>query len=195
MCPALVVHVIATHGPHRCDMRASRRSLGAGYTGVGATRSSTELSDRQGAHRMTIARLDADTSAPSWRSSGGGRKAAVRAEPRRINPHSEVACDAAPPPNPVEICRIPKSPRAPETLSLRSPLLSNTFSAEVRTGFEPAYNGFANRCLTAWLPHLAWKARGPCHEPTARSMVAIVRAVLLLAEPRKRNSLRFQRGA
>ncbi len=24
---------------------------------------------------------------------------------------------------------------------------------EVRTGFEPAYNGFANRCLTAWLPH------------------------------------------
>jgi hypothetical protein len=25
--------------------------------------------------------------------------------------------------------------------------------AEVRTGFEPAYNGFANRCLTTWLPH------------------------------------------
>jgi hypothetical protein len=25
--------------------------------------------------------------------------------------------------------------------------------AEVETGFEPAYNGFANRCLTAWLPH------------------------------------------
>src|SRR5215212_1711303 len=24
---------------------------------------------------------------------------------------------------------------------------------EVRTGFEPAYNGFANRCLTTWLPH------------------------------------------
>ncbi len=24
---------------------------------------------------------------------------------------------------------------------------------EVRTGFEPAYDGFANRCLTAWLPH------------------------------------------
>jgi len=30
-------------------------------------------------------------------------------------------------------------------------------TAEVRTGFEPAYNGFANRCLTAWLPHHAWK--------------------------------------
>ena len=29
--------------------------------------------------------------------------------------------------------------------------------SEVRTGFEPAYNGFANRCLTTWLPHLAWK--------------------------------------
>ena len=27
--------------------------------------------------------------------------------------------------------------------------------SEVRTGFEPAYNGFANRCLTAWLPHRA----------------------------------------
>ena len=26
-------------------------------------------------------------------------------------------------------------------------------NAEVRTGFEPAYNGFANRCLTTWLPH------------------------------------------
>ena len=25
--------------------------------------------------------------------------------------------------------------------------------SEVRTGFEPAYNGFANRCLTTWLPH------------------------------------------
>jgi hypothetical protein len=27
--------------------------------------------------------------------------------------------------------------------------------SEVRTGFEPAYNGFANRCLTTWLPHRA----------------------------------------
>jgi hypothetical protein len=27
------------------------------------------------------------------------------------------------------------------------------FFEEVRTGFEPAYDGFANRCLTAWLPH------------------------------------------
>lgn len=26
--------------------------------------------------------------------------------------------------------------------------------SEVRTGFEPAYDGFANHCLTAWLPHL-----------------------------------------
>jgi hypothetical protein len=24
---------------------------------------------------------------------------------------------------------------------------------EVETGFEPALDGFANRCLTAWLPH------------------------------------------
>jgi hypothetical protein len=25
--------------------------------------------------------------------------------------------------------------------------------SEVRTGFEPACDGFANHCLTAWLPH------------------------------------------
>lgn len=49
---------------------------------------------------------------------------------------------------------------------------------EVRTGFEPAYNGFANRCLTAWLPHRAWKARGPCHERPVRSMVASFPALL-----------------
>ncbi len=24
---------------------------------------------------------------------------------------------------------------------------------EVRMGFEPTYNGFANRCLATWLPH------------------------------------------
>ena len=32
--------------------------------------------------------------------------------------------------------------------------------SEVRTGFEPAYNGFANRCLTAWLSRRpeAWRA-------------------------------------
>lgn len=32
--------------------------------------------------------------------------------------------------------------------------------AEVRTGFEPAYNGFANRCLTTWLPHRLFEAAG-----------------------------------
>ena len=30
---------------------------------------------------------------------------------------------------------------------------ANGQRVEVRTGFEPAYDGFANRCLTAWLPH------------------------------------------
>ncbi len=29
--------------------------------------------------------------------------------------------------------------------------------SEVRTGFEPAYNGFANRCLTTWLPHRRYR--------------------------------------
>ena len=31
--------------------------------------------------------------------------------------------------------------------------IQNSMISEVRTGFEPAYNGFANRCLTTWLPH------------------------------------------
>ena len=39
--------------------------------------------------------------------------------------------------------------------SSQAPLFQR--ESEVRTGFEPAYNGFANRCLTTWLPHLAWK--------------------------------------
>src|SRR5688572_26815886 len=32
--------------------------------------------------------------------------------------------------------------------------------SEVRTGFEPAYNGFANRCLTTWLPHRLFERGG-----------------------------------
>jgi hypothetical protein len=43
---------------------------------------------------------------------------------------------------------------ASATVLVVSEVISGTY-AEVRTGFEPAYNGFANRCLTAWLPHLA----------------------------------------
>lgn len=31
-------------------------------------------------------------------------------------------------------------------------LQTGASNAEARTGFEPAYNGFANRCLTTWLP-------------------------------------------
>ncbi len=37
--------------------------------------------------------------------------------------------------------------------TLWSMSLAGALDLEVRTGFEPAYNGFANRCLTAWLPH------------------------------------------
>ena len=38
--------------------------------------------------------------------------------------------------------------------------------SEVRTGFEPAYNGFANRCLTTWLPHRSnGKRTGVFHHP------------------------------
>jgi hypothetical protein len=47
-----------------------------------------------------------------------------------------------------------KITKGPRDLSPRSPLFLTSY-AEVRTGFEPAYNGFANRCLTTWLPHLA----------------------------------------
>jgi len=35
---------------------------------------------------------------------------------------------------------------------------------EVRMGFEPTYDGFANRCLTTWLPHQpALSGRATCH--------------------------------
>jgi hypothetical protein len=55
-----------------------------------------------------------------------------------------------------------RSPRAPAagarakepglgTTWLRD--LAQAFYFEVRKGFEPSYDGFANRCLTAWLPH------------------------------------------
>jgi integrase len=41
----------------------------------------------------------------------------------------------------------------------RNPHDSEALAVEVRTGFEPAYNGFANRCLTTWLPHQVPKER------------------------------------
>lgn len=46
---------------------------------------------------------------------------------------------------------------------------------EVRMGFEPTYDGFANHCLAAWLPHrdvsetLAQRARRSCHDALVRS--------------------------
>ena len=61
-------------------------------------------------------------------------------------------------------------PKQPPRPSSRKPFLLKLSFAEVRTGFEPAYNGFANRCLTAWLPHRGLKRRGPCHGPGVRSM-------------------------
>ncbi len=45
---------------------------------------------------------------------------------------------------------LPSNRKSPEVRgSLRS-----GYCLEARTGFEPAYNGFANRCLTTWLPRL-----------------------------------------
>ena len=86
-----------------------------------------------------------------------------------------------------------RAPRAPETRRLRSPSFSPS-CAEVRTGFEPAYNGFANRCLTAWLPHHAWKRGGPCHELWARSMVAAGSRVSVRVQLAGRIVLEFRGG-
>gem|GEM_PF-4660529 len=37
--------------------------------------------------------------------------------------------------------------------------------SEARTGLEPAYDGFANRCLTTWLPRPNWRpAWKPDHQ-------------------------------
>ena len=37
--------------------------------------------------------------------------------------------------------------------------LVSSDDAEARTGFEPAYDGFANRCLTTWLPRRKARVR------------------------------------
>ena len=60
------------------------------------------------------------------------------------------------------VCAIPIVPesltvheeKAPADCSPDGPTTGFEFASafEARTGFEPAYNGFANRCLTTWLP-------------------------------------------
>jgi integrase len=52
---------------------------------------------------------------------------------------------------------LPELPRAPRIVTGRDEskraALKSSKIPEVRMGFEPTYDGFANRCLTTWLPH------------------------------------------
>ncbi len=63
---------------------------------------------------------------------------------------------------------LPELPRVPRIVtgrdeSKRAHLKSPTIP-EVRMGFEPTYDGFANRCLTTWLPHhLPFRGRPTWH--------------------------------
>src|SRR6185437_3066529 len=78
----------------------------------------------------------------------------------------------------------------------RSPALSYFHVREARAGIEPANSGFADRCLTTWLPRRPWSAdaASKSNPRATRNLLFVPRFARVRATPDLRARVLNTRG-